>query len=190
MPLRTGINQVVSLLHERSPRGQTLRFILFLVLYYLAQYHKLVLDNTSFGKALFTPIHEQFSFFITNACCFVLRIFYPDINTSVNHTIFIGGRASIQMFPGCSGLESMIRLTIILVFYPLAWRRKVVLWPLSLLILLFAATIHFLLLIPIANQCPEWYGFAHKWLTRVIFYAFYFLCWLLWEKTISLQRKM
>jgi exosortase/archaeosortase family protein len=190
MQLRAGINQTVSLLHERSPHGQILRFIFFLVLYFLARYPQLLLDNTSFGKALFSPIHEQLSFFITNACCYVLQIFYPGINTSIHHTIFIGDRALIQMYPGCTGLYPMIRLTIILAFYPLAWRRKVVLWPLSLLILLFASTLHFLLLILIANQCPGWFGFAHNWLTRVIFYAFYFLCWLLWEKAIPLWRTM
>jgi exosortase/archaeosortase family protein len=188
MQLRAGINQAVSLLHERSPRGQTLRFILFLVLYFLARYLQLFLNTSSFGQAMLNPLHERLSFFITHSCCFLLQGFYPDIHVTINHTIIIAGKATVQMFPGCTGLEPMIRLTFILIFYPLHWRRKIILLPFSLLILLFASTLHFLLLVPIAYQCPEWFGFAHNWLTRVIFYAFYFLCWLLWEKAIPLRR--
>jgi len=188
MQLRSVINQALTLLHESSPRGQTLRFILFLVLYFFTRYSRLFLDTSSFGQALLNPLHERLSFFITHFCCFLLQGFYPDIHVTINHTIIIAGKATVQMFPGCTGLPPMIRLTIILVFYPLAWRRKVVLWPLSMLILIIAATLHFMMLIPIAYHYPAWYHFAHSWPTRVIFYACYFLCWLLWEKAILLRR--
>jgi len=190
MELAPGIKQAVTWIHARSPCGQILRFVLFLVLYFLARYPQIFLDNSSFGQALLNPLHERLSFFITHSCCFLLQGFYPDIHVTFNHTIIIAGKAHVQMFPGCTGLDPMIRLTFILIFYPLYWRRKLILWPFSLLILLFASTLHFLLLIPIAYQFPEWFGFAHNWLTRVIFYSFYFLCWLLWEKEIPLRRTM
>lgn len=187
MELAPGIKQAVTWIHARSPRGQTLRFILFLVLYFLARYLQLFLDTSSFGHALLNPLHERLSFFITHSCCFLLQGFYPDIHVTINHTIIIAGKAHVQMFPGCTGLDPMIRLTFIFILYPLPWRRKLILWPFSLLILIFASTLHFLLLILISYQCPEWFGFAHNWLTRVLFYAFYFLCWLLWEKAIPLR---
>jgi len=82
MQLRAGINQVVSLLHERSHRGQTLRFILFLVLYFLGRFPQLFLQNSSFGQALLNPLHERLSFFITHSCCFLLQGFYPDIHVT------------------------------------------------------------------------------------------------------------
>jgi len=100
MQLRAGINQVVSLLHERSPRGQTLRFIIFLVFYFLARYPQIFLDTSLFGQALFNPLHERLSFFITHSCCFLLQGFYPDIHVTFNHTIIIAGKATVRMFPG------------------------------------------------------------------------------------------
>lgn len=188
MELAPGIKQAVTWIHEHSTRGQVVRFILFLVLFFLTRYLQLFLDTSSFGQAILKPLHERFLFFITHSCCFLLQGFYPDIHVTINHTIIIMGKAPVQMLPGCTGLVLMIRLTFILTLYPLHWRRKLILWPLSLLILLFASTLHFLLLVPIAYQCPEWFDFAHNWLTRVIFYAFYFFCWLLWEKAIPLRR--
>jgi len=188
MELAPGIKQAVTWIRECSPRGQILRFILFLVLYFLARYLQLFLDTSSFGQALLNPLHERLSFFITHSCCFLLQGFYPDIHVSINHTIIIAGKVTVVMLPGCTGLEPMIRLTFILAFYPLLWRRKLILWPISLLILLFASVLHFLILILIADQYPEWFNFSHHWITRVLFYAFYFLCWLLWEKAIPLRR--
>jgi len=188
MELASGIKQASKWINDPSPGGMVLRFMFFLALYYFSLFLWYLLNSTSFGQALLNPLHERLSFFITHSCCFLLQGFYPDIHVTINHTIIIAGKATVRMFPGCTGLEHMIRLTFILTFYPLHWRRKLILWPFSLLILLFASTFHFLLLIPIAYQCPEWFGFAHNWLTRVIFYAFCFLCWLLWEKAISLRR--
>jgi len=169
------------LIHERSPRGQVLRFLIFLALYILGRLLWMLFDKTTPGQELLNPIHERLSYFITHTSCFVLQIFYPDIQTSVNHTIFIAGRPVIALYPGCTGLYPMIRLSFVLLLYPLPWRKKLVLWPFSMMILIFASTLHFMLLIPISNHYLEWYGFAHNWLTRILFYGFYFLCWMMWE---------
>jgi len=181
MQLQANLKHVVTWLQERTPRGQAVRFIIFLALYFLGRYPGLLFVTTSIGQAMLAPLHERLSFFITHTCCFVLQVFYPDIHTSVNHTIFIAGKAPIQLFSGCTGLYQMIRLTFVLVFYPLPWRRKAILFPFSMGVLLFAASLHFLLLIPISYHFPEWYGFAHNWIALIIFYGFYFLCWVIWE---------
>ena len=165
------------------------RFGLFLVLYWVARYPQFFLNSNYFGECLINPVYEQLASFITKVCCFVLQIIYSDIHSSADHTIFINGKSLLQLQPGCSGLDPMIRLTFILLFYPLLWQKKAWLWPISLAILLFAATLHFLLLIPITYHAPEWYTFAHNWLTRIIFYGFYFLCWLIWEKSLNKESK-
>ena len=183
MKLAPVIKQAVTWIHERSNRGQALRFFLFLTIYSLGRYLELLFDTTSFSKELLYTLHERLSFFITHSSCFILQGFYPDIHVTINHTIFIEGEAHIQMLPGCTGLQPMLRLTFVLLFYPLAWRRKIVLWPLSMVILIFASTLHFMMLIPIAYHFSEWFSFAHDWLTKIIFYGFYFLCWLIWEKS-------
>jgi len=182
MQLSFIIKQTNTLLHERSNRGLALRFVTFLVLYLMGRHLQLLFDNTSPGKALLDPLYERMSFFTTRTCCLVLRFTYPDIHTSMDHAIYIAGKATIRMFPGCSGLMPMIRLSFVLLFYPLPWYKKVYLWPLSMAILIFASTFHFILLVPIATSYPGWYSLAHNWLTRIIFYGFYFLCWMMWEK--------
>ncbi len=196
MKLPAKIRSVLTLLQERSPRGQMVRFAFFVVFYYFSRYPQFFLNSHGNCELLLTPIYKQLSFFITHVCCFVFRNFYPDIESSLDHIIYIHGKPLIRFLPGCTGLEPMIRLTFILIFYPLLWRKKIVLWPISMVILLFAATLHFLLLILISYHAPGWYNFAHNWLTRIIFYGFYFLCWLMWEKAIifhssrDLSRKL
>lgn len=188
MELAPGIKQAVTWIHERSPRGQTLRFILFLALYFLARYPQLFLDTSSFGQALLNPLHERLSFFITHSCCFLLQGFYPDIHVTINHTIIIAGKATVRMFPGCTGLGHMMRISFVLLLYPMSWSKKCYLFFPSLLIILFATIIHFLLLIPIAYHYPDWFAFAHDYFTKILFFGFIFLCWLMWEKAIPLRR--
>ncbi len=184
------IYQIWILIHEHSARGQMLRLIFFLIIYFVGRYPIMLLELTSFGLTIFTPIHLLISNLITFACCFTLQGFYPDIHSSLNHTIYIKGTPIIQMvYPGCTGLQPMIRLSFALLFYPIIWIRKIYLFPISWIIIFIATFLHFLLLIPIACTYPEWFNFAHDWLTRIIFYGFYFLCWILWEKAISFPTR-
>ena len=92
------------------------------------------------------------------------------------------------MFPGCTGLGHMIRISFVLLLYPMSWSKKCYLFFPSLLIIIFASTIHFLLLIPIAYHYPDWFAFAHNYFTKILFFGFIFLCWLIWEKAIPLRR--
>ena len=148
-----------------------------------------LLDTTAFSQALLNPIHERLSYFITYTCCFGLQVFYSDIHSSVNHMIFINNQPVLLLYPACSGLNPMIRMTFVLIFYPLIWYRKLIVWPISMTIIIFASTLHFLLLILVAKHYYEWYNFAHNWITKIIFYGFYFLCWLIWENSIKKEIK-
>jgi len=170
---------------EPSIRGKGIRFSIFLCVYILGNYPQTLLDTTSFGNFFLTPIHETLANSITTSCCFILRYNFPDIHASCNHTIYISSKPIIQLLWPCTGLDPMIRLTIILLIYPIDWFKKSLLWPISLLILLLASVIHFLTLILVSFYLPEWFSFAHNWFTRIIFYSFYFLCWIIWEHTIE-----
>jgi exosortase/archaeosortase family protein len=185
MQLLYSFKQVKNLIYETSLKGQMFRFIYFLSLYFLFRFFLLLLDSTYLGIALLKPSYEKMSFFITHFSCSILRVFYPDIHTSVNHIIYISGYAHIQMLPGCTGISHLIRLGLILLFYPIPWLNKAIAFLPSMLIILFAATLHFLLLILIAYHYPELYEFAHNYFTRSLFFGFIFLCWLFWERSFK-----
>jgi exosortase/archaeosortase family protein len=169
-------------LQDSTPIGQSLRFAYFIFFYFFLRYIELLFYSTSFGRVILNPLHERLSFFITHTCCFILQLIYPDIHTSVSHTITIASKTPIQMLPGCTGLGHLLRLSFVLLIYPMSWLKKVLIFPPTVLIVIFASTLHFLLLIPIAYHYPEFYGLAHNYFTRSIFFGFIFLCWIVWEK--------
>jgi len=185
MQLRTGRKQLLTWIKEDSLRGEGLRFVLFLCIYSLVRYLELLFYSAPFGQALLNPLHEDLSYFISHICCFLLKGLYPDIHTSVNHIIFLADKATIQLLPGCTGLGHMIRVGFALLLYPMSWVKKCYLFFPSLLIILFAATIHFLLLIPIAFYYPNSFALAHDYFAKLLFFGFIFLCWMIWERCRS-----
>jgi len=92
------------------------------------------------------------------------------------------------MLIGCTGLIQMFRMAFVLTLYPIPWFNKFYLYFLTFVILFLAANIHFILLIPIAYHFPEWYSFVHDWPTRIIYFSSYFICWLVWEKSIKSEK--
>ena len=189
MQLPSKIKQVKIYLHAQSIKGEFVRFSLFLILYFLGRYLLFIFETTTIGQYFLSPLQELLSYLITSVCCAALSWIYPTIHTSLNHTIYIANDSPIQMLPGCTGLSQMLRLSFVLLFYPISWRQKNYLFIPSILIILFAATIHFLILIPISYQAPEWYKFSHDYFTKIIFFGFIFLCWIIWEKAKGNESK-
>jgi len=77
------INQGIKQLTEKSAHGLVLRLIFFWTLYFLGRYLGLLFENTTFGRTFLDSLYEHSSFLITNICCFLLKVFYPDIKTSL-----------------------------------------------------------------------------------------------------------
>ena len=169
-------------LYEHSFFGMLYRLGLFLFLYFIGRYFILFLEGSALFSTLFPSLHQPFLWFIDNVSIGFLGVFYLNLSSTPDYVVSINNIEVIQLFPGCSGLHPILRMTFILLLYPIPWKTKSWLFPLSWFIILFAATIHFILLIPIAYHWPDYYNFSHHWLTRIIFYGFYFLTWLIWEK--------
>jgi len=160
--------------NEPTILGKGLRFAYFIFLYFLLRYLELLIISTSFGIALLNPLHESLSVFITHTSCFFLQLFYPDIHVSNDYIIIIAKKTPIQMLSGCTGLSHMLRLSFVLLVYPMSWLQKGIVFIPTILIVLFAATLHFLILIPIAYHDPELYGFAPITLPEVYFLDSFF----------------
>jgi len=165
-------------LKEPSTSGTFIRLAWFLFIYFIGRYIVFFLEETTI-IALF---HQPFLWTISQISTGFLGLFYSNLSSTHDYIVIINNVEVIQLFPGCSGLQPFLRITVILLLYPLPWKLKSFLFPISWLIILIAATVHFILLTPIAYHWPEYYNFSHNWLTRIIFYGFYFLTWLIWER--------
>ncbi len=164
-------------LHEHSVKGQILRLFWF-VLWYLIAGQAYMIFSTILGDIF----HHRLLWIIYRVSFNFWSLFYNNLSTSTPNTIVINNINVIQLYSGCSGLDPLFRITFILILYPLIWKTKIWLFPLSWFIILFAATFHFILLIPIACHYPEYYNLSHNWLTKIIFYGFFFLVWIIGER--------
>jgi len=173
-------------LHENNASGTLYRLGFFIVFYFTGRYLLLLVE----GSGILSCLHKPFLWVIDSVSVSFWSIFYPNIASTVDYIVRINNNECIQLLPGCSGLQPILRMTFILFLYPISWQTKSWLLPLSWLIILFAATIHFILLIPIAYHLPEYYKFSHNWLTKIIFYGFYFLTWIIWEKIGYPKKKI
>ena len=185
MSIKDVINSLWSRLHENSSTGKLLRLGLFIFLYFIGRYFFLLFKGTTF----LSHLHMPFLWFIDNVSVGFWGIFYYNLASTSDYIVSINNTECIQLLPGCSGFHPILRMTFILLLYPIPWKIKYWLFPLSWFIILFAATIHFILLIPIAYHWPEYYSFSHNWFTKVIFYGFYFLAWLIWERVGYPKKK-
>ena len=171
---------------DHSSFGTLYRLGLFIFLYFIGRYILLLFE----GTILFNYFHIPFLWSIDQVSSGFLGLFYSDLTSSSDYIVSINNIEIIHLLPGCSGLHPFLRMTLILLLYPLSWKIKSLLFPLSWLIILFAASIHFILLVPINYHYPEYYSFSHNWFTKIIFYGFYFLIWLIWERIGYPKKKM
>jgi exosortase/archaeosortase family protein len=179
------VNWVVAL-KEKSAKGRLFRFIIFILLYLAGRYFEKTLEGTEFLNLL----HKPFLWFIDTVTVCFCGLFYEVIGSTNDHVLSIDNKAYIHLAPGCSGLSPLLRMTIILIFYPINWKIKSWLLPVSWIIILVAATIHFIILVPISYYYPENYNFYHNWPTRIIFYGLYFCIWIIWEKSGYRNRNL
>lgn len=107
----------------------------------------------------------------------VLDLFMP---VTLNKSIFLitfPDNSSIYLYEGCSGLKQVIQFSLIILIYPGSFRRKLWYIPLSALILIQAAIIHFMFLCITWYRMPAQYDFVHEHLSRWFFFGVFFLLW-------------
>jgi len=116
-------------------------------------------------------------------------LFYSDVSTIPNDILTISGQEVLQIIYGCTGIIQIFQITFILLFYPIKWRQKIYLFPISILIIFLAAIVHFLILVPIAYHLPEYFSSFHDYTLRIFFFGIVFLTWLFWEKVRIVEKR-
>ena len=182
MKIKTAILRIYGRLKERSSTGLLMRLGWFMIIFFVGGQLYSVVEAILVHFNLKDYAHHPLLWTIYNISIPFWKIFYPDLSSTSDYLVLINNQCVIQLLPGCSGFDAQFRITLILLLYPTSWKSKFWLFPLSWIIIMFATTIHFMILIPIAYHWPEYYSFSHNWVTKIIFYGFYFLTWLIWEK--------
>ncbi|MCX6267613.1 MAG: exosortase/archaeosortase family protein, partial [Bacteroidetes bacterium] len=115
-------------------------------------------------------------------------LLYENVNTTAGGVVNINGQGIIYLAPGCSGLKQMLLIIFILICYPISIKLKTFLLPVSVVIIFLAVILHFVLLVPVALYYPDLFLLAHDYFMIVLFYGFFFLTWVLWEKVRNIYQ--
>jgi exosortase/archaeosortase family protein len=110
------------------------------------------------------------------------HLFYQNVGIINGEIISINNEGVLRMLPACTGLKQLFQIFLILLLYPVRPKLKLLLVVPTLLVVFFAALLHFTILVPVAYEKPGWFLFFHDHLSRIIFFSFFFILWLLWEK--------
>ena len=170
--------------HQQTLRGKLMRFGVFISIYIIGRLLEIFIESSKLGHELLSDAYNLISSLILHISCLALTPFYPDIKASSANIIIIKNNSIIQMLPGCSGLFHIIRLTFVLLLYPISWVNKIKVYVPTIIIIIIAATVHFIILIPISYQFHEHYTFAHNYFAKSIYLVFIFGCWLFWDRYV------
>ena len=178
----------VDTLYSQSSKGSIFRIIWFLFLYIISRALFNLLEEIQLFSSVFNFFYHFLSIPITYISTATLSLFYQNIFSTSNFIIQIGNINVIELLPGCTGFHQLLRITFILLLYPIPFKKKLFLMPLSWSLLFFAAVIHFIMLVPIAYTLNEWFDFIHSWPSRFVFYLFFFINFLIWERLIMNKK--
>ncbi|HNY01138.1 MAG TPA: exosortase/archaeosortase family protein [Bacteroidales bacterium] len=179
---------------QQAVKNRSIRYawqlFLFILLYKLGELVFAYLDTTRLFSTLFEAFYYRLSAVITLASVKVYSLFYKEIYSTSDFLIVINDVRTIQMQHGCTGLMQLFQIFFILMFFPLTLKKKLFYFPVSFFVIVFAALLHYLILIEIAHSHREHFSVFHDTITRVIFYTFFFLNFILWIKTAKQNRRI
>jgi len=176
--------KLTTLLSDRT-YNYFIKLFLFILLYKAGEYVFNYLEKRDTLADLFDRLYYPLSYFITGISVRVYSLFYSGVGSDASFFISINHVKTIQMQHGCTGLMQLFQVFFILVFFPLSLKRKIIFLPVSLLIIIFASVLHSLILVPVAYSFNDHFTIFHNVISRVIFYTFFFINFLLWNNSFK-----
>jgi len=176
--------KLTTLLSDRT-YNYFIKLFLFILLYKAGEYVFNYLEKRDTLADLFDRLYYPLSYFITGISVRVYSLFYSGVGSDASFFISINHVKTIQMQHGCTGLMQLFQVFFILVFFPLSLKRKIIFLPVSLLIIIFASVLHYLILVPVAYSFNDHFTIFHNVISRVIFYSFFFINFLLWNNSFK-----
>ena len=85
---------------------------------------------------------------------------------------------------GCSGLKQMLQFSLLMIFFPGPWKKKLWFIPLGVIIMHLTNLFRVVGLAIIMNNWPQYWDFSHDYIFRPIFYVVIFGLWVIWVEKI------
>ena len=173
------IRQFIAKNRNQLPWRSLWHFTLFIGIFILTRF--IFLDLFEKGKyPMIVDIQNALVNFEAKMIYTVMKIF-KFVNTVSDATITFSNSKTFQVMWGCSGLRPFAQVFIIFLFLPGRWKIKLWFIPSALGVTCFLVAIHLLSLSFIFALKPDFFDFAHKYLTKIVVFGGMFFMWVYWE---------
>lgn len=114
----------------------------------------------------------------------VLNNFFGVQSTISKDVLLLPNQFSIQMLPGCSGLQQYFLVLVLFTIYPGPPLSKLWYIPLAFIVIYFLNTIRFIGISLFTSIYPGHFHLVHDWIFRPFIYFIIFLLWIIWDSKI------
>jgi len=172
--------------YKSDPDGNTwLLMAIFLVLYALSSGLWHFWDHTTGFYTTTEGLNRVFIKLDQELLSGILIIFFR-MNHAVQGTILLFPNGSgLEIQWPCSGVRQLLQVLFITLLLPGPFISKLWFVPLSLGIVFLATILHLVILALVAGLEPSWFYTFHAWITRIVFYIFFFLIAVIWIEGIA-----
>lgn len=159
-----------------------IRLTVFIVLYKLGEYLFNYLEGTTLCSSSFAAVYHTLSTVITWVAVHFCSVFHSGISLANEFIIKVNNVPTIRMMNGCTGFMQLFQIAFILILMPMKLKAKALFLPLGIAIIFFASVLHYIILIPAAYLAPGNFVIFHNLLSRILFYLFFFINFVLWNR--------
>ena len=178
---------------ERWLQNKTSRYFvmlfIFIMLYKAGQYIYAWMAGSTLLHNPIMQLYDLLSRIITTITVAFYSLFYSSISIDSSYVIYINHCPVIRMLDGCTGLMPLFQILFILILFPMHLKAKLRFAPISFLIIGSAAIFHYLILVPAAYVSPKNFILFHDIISRVIFYVFFFINFVIWNRSLEQEAE-
>jgi exosortase/archaeosortase family protein len=171
--------------HNNNKTKGLLYITLIMVLYVIGRYINIIFMDQNFH------VEYLINDYLIKIELETLRFYFNKVglfDSIVNNMIIFTNGNYLHILPFCSGFNQMLRMTFVLLFLPGPFKNKIWYVPLSMVLVLFLALLHLIILSYVVIIIPEYYNISHAVITRLIFFALYLLIWVFWLEKFVLNN--
>ena len=104
----------------------------------------------------------------------------------VDETLYMHfpNQCTMYINEGCSGLKQMLQFSLLMIFFPGPWKKKLWFIPQGVIIMHLTNLFRVVSLAVVMNNWPQYWDFSHDYIFRPIFYVVIFGLWIFWVEKV------
>jgi exosortase/archaeosortase family protein len=116
---------------------------------------------------------------------FLLDLTGYDVSLNEHNIIRHDNDLGIRIVWACTGFKQMFIFSMIMLFYPGPWRKKLWFIPAGLFVAYLFNIFRIAFILAVIKFDPVKFDFLHEVVFKYIFYGIIFLMWVLWEEVVK-----